>query len=146
MRYKAVLTRDLGKEASLLFKGVPQRAYSPSGCCSKDVSSGIAEVIIATMRRSQDEDRGSTQRRSEPRGTREMDMGPEDALPSGSHLAWRQIQLDSAVMGVNIHRLRLGPIWVRFSVTWGKHFISDTNVFQEKWTEKLLEFIMTAKY
>lgn len=58
MRYEAILTRDLGKEASLLFMGVPQRACSSSGWCGEDLSSETSVEIVVTIRRSQDEDKG----------------------------------------------------------------------------------------
>lgn len=64
---------------------------------------------------------------------------PDHALPEG------RPTLGSAALGANLHYLGLDPIWVRFSVTRGENLLSDTNVFREEQTEKLLECTMMAK-
>lgn len=68
IRQEAVLTGNLGKEASWLFMGVSQRAHSPSGCRGEDWGPGVAEAITATAGRRQDDDKGGTQSRGEAKG------------------------------------------------------------------------------
>lgn len=81
----------------------------------------------------------------------EMDVSPDDTLPSGSYLAWNQTHTEPCSHGAGVEESNL-TLWALLQFMLGflifgvKSFLSDTSVFQEKWTEKLLEFSKIAKY
>lgn len=117
MRFEAVLTRDLRK--NLLWSSfLSLKMCLSSGWCGKDLSSGIPVTIDAPMRGNnrsnycsyEKEDKGSTQRRVNPRETQRMEMVQMTSCPLDHTLPEAGPMLNSAVVGANIYSLGLDSI------------------------------------